>query len=380
MKVLILLDSYKETLSSIQASEIISLAIKEKYPKTSITIYPFADGGENTLDCFKYVFKKAKEKKIIVSSSCLSIKKEIEYLIYEDMAIIESAKIIGLEDTKIKNPFLTTTYGLGEVILDALDKNIRNFIITLGGTATSDGGAGMLSRLGIQFLNENDEVFIPTGGTLHQIKDISLTNIDPRLKECQFTLLSDVENPLLGKNGANYVFAKQKGAKDEDIPELEKNMAHYATKVSHFTKRDIASDAKMGAAGGLSFGFASFFKTKIELGGKKILSLYQIEGKIENYDLIITGEGKTDEQSFSGKCISIVSSIAKKHHVKVFLVSGYIEEDIKDKLKDIGVTDYLSIQKDKSKSFLEIKRDAKKDLYDTLIEYISEDKHHVLFD
>lgn len=374
---MILMDSFKGTLSSIEACELISTAIRKERRDINILSYLFGDGGENTLECFKKVLKDAQSVHTMVSSP-YRIKEDAEYLIQNNTAIIESAKVIGLDKIDKRNPYLTSTYGLGQLIEDALDKGCRSFLVTLGGSSTNDGGAGMLSALGAEFIKKDGNEFISTGGTLNEIDNISISQLDARLKDCKFTLFSDVNNPLLGESGATFVFSRQKGASDKDIPILEENMRHYRDMVSKATGKDLSSMPGTGAAGGLAYGFSSFFDCTIKSGAKEILSLYGIEEKLNDVDLLITGEGRTDSSSLDGKCISILSSMAKKHKIRVLLVSGSIEKKILPKLKDIGITDYLSIQKDETKTFEEIKLHAKEDLLHSMIEYIREGRLDVL--
>ena len=372
MKILLLPDSFKGTMSSIEVCQIIQSAFK-KETDDEIIAYPFGDGGENTLDCFEYVLKDSQKIKKRFTSP-YSEKKESGYLVKGNTAIIESAKVIGLQQENKRNPLIASTYGLGEMIKDALDHKVSSIIITLGGSCTNDGGAGMLCALGMKFYDSENKPFIPTGGTLAKIQNIDVSQLDKRLEHCRFTLLSDVNNPLLGNNGASFVFARQKGADDAEIPVLEENMKAYSEKIQSFTHKDIVQNPGMGAAGGLSFAFASFFDYEICSGAKKILELYKIEDKIDDIDLIITGEGRTDISSFDGKCIQIVSGLAKRHAVKVLLISGYIEKDVIPKLKENGIEEYISIQENKDKEFAEIRKHAKEDLYDAVVKYIRDKK------
>lgn len=373
MKIVILPDSFKGTLSSIEVCNTITDAIHKECNDIDVISYPFGDGGENTLDCFRYM-----RKEYVLTSGNFSSpffnRKQCSYLLNGKQAIMESAKVIGLQDVERKDPLTASTYGLGEMILDALCHGVTSFIITLGGSCTNDGGAGMLAALGMSFHDSEGKEFIPTGGNLNKISHIDMSHLDERLSHCHFRLLSDVRNPLLGKSGASHVFARQKGASEKDILILEENMTHYAEIISKITGKELQYSDGMGAAGGLTYAFASFFDHEIISGAKAILDLYDIEHKIDDVDLIITGEGKTDSSSFDGKCIQVIADLARKHGKKVLLVSGYIEKDVENDLPKYGFHDHISIQKDEKKEFSEIRKNARKDLYEAVVEYIRENK------
>ncbi len=373
MKILILSDSYKGTLSSSEVMDVLRMVLHEEYPDATIYSFPFSDGGENALDCYKSVLKEAKEITLETSSPDGKRKQKVSYLINQDIAIIESAKAIGLMQVEERNPFLTSSSPLGEVLLSALDHDIHSFILTLGGTCTNDGGCGMLSAFGVRFLDSYGNSFVPTGGTLGKIEKIETSHLDSRLKDCHFSLLSDCTNPLLGENGASHVFSKQKGASTkEDRDLLEKNMSHYASLLENETKRKTMNLPGMGAAGGLPFGISQFFDFTLSSGAEEILSLYQIDSLLDEVDLLITGEGKTDSSSLDGKCISVLASHAKKKNKKVLLISGYIEPEIIPELHEIGITDCLSVEKEDTKNLSYLQKHAKEHLRNAFRKYLKE--------
>ncbi len=363
MKILLIPDSFKGTLTSKQVIKITKKELSQRYPTAQIESLPFADGGEGTLDCLQEVLKNYQiiHKKV---TGCEADEiREVTYLIYQDIAIIESSLVMGLPFSK-KNPSKTTTYGVGQLLLDALDKGLRKFIITLGGSSTNDGGAGMLAALGMNFYQDKKS-FVPTGGSLKDITSIDPSHLDKRLNGCEFTILSDVTNPLLGSQGATYVYAEQKGATKEDLPLLEEGMKHFARLLNNH-KEEIKGS---GAAGGLGYGFLCLNNCQIVSGAQEILNLYHFDDKIKDADIIITGEGKTDHSSLNGKCISVIASHAVGK--RLILLSGYVEPEMYEPLRKLGFCEIYSIQRDKNKSFAEIKAHAEDDLRASVVKYIS---------
>jgi glycerate kinase len=363
MKILLIPDSFKGTLTSQEVINIIKMELSIKYPSACIVGYPFADGGEGSLACLKEVLSDYQEFHKEVIACELDNTRDASYLISNNKAIIDSSLVMGLPYSK-KNPFITTTYGVGQLILDALDKGSRKFIITIGGSSTNDGGAGMLSALGVTFYHQN-KLFIPTGGTLKDIDMVDTSHLDKRLKDCEFKILSDVTNPLLGSQGATYTYALQKGASKHDLPLLEEGMKHYASLLNNH-KEEIPGS---GAAGGLGYGFLSFLNSRIVSGAQEILNLYHFDERIADIDIVITGEGKTDASSLQGKCISVVAKHCQNK--RLILLSGYVDPRVYDSLKEIGFSEIYSIQQDTKKSFEEIKAHAEDDLKASVVKYIS---------
>lgn len=362
MNILLLPDSFKGTLSSIEVCQIEKEEIQKIYPSFSLSAFPFSDGGEDCLSCFQYGLKGYEEVKTEVTSSHLKEKTNASYLIYQNKAIIESASAMGLYKTKEKNPLLTTTYGVGELISNAYERGIRDFIITLGGSSTNDGGAGMLSALRCSFLNKNGIPFIPTGGNLSEIEKIEEKDSFQKYLNCHFTLLCDVINPLLGEKGSTFTFAPQKGASKKDLPLLEQNMIHYSKRIAELTHQNLSSAPYSGACGGLTYGFLSFFHCDILAGAEAIYSLYNIEKILKNTDVIITGEGKTDFSSFDGKVISFLIKKAKEKRIPLIILSGFVDQKAKERLSNMKIEDVISINKYPDRLFEDIKKHAKEDL------------------
>lgn len=340
MKIVIAPDSFKGSLSSEEVGFWIKKGINEIIPNANVVCVPIADGGEGTLDA---ICKKDQIVSIKASSPNFS-KIDAEYGILGDTAVIEMAKTAGLtilpENLRVaKN---ATTLGVGESIMDAFNKGIRNFLITAGGSATNDGGAGLLSALGGKFFDENKREFIPTGKNLSEIKSIDTSGIDKELLSSKFTIATDVKNPLLGKYGATNVYAKQKGATEEDLILMEKGMQNYANVIKDACKKDVSIIEGSGAGGGVAVPLLAFFDGKITSGINAILDAINFSDIIKDADIIITGEGKIDRQSLFGKAISGVCDRAKEKNIPVYCFVGGVG-DKKEELLKMGIKDIYAV-------------------------------------
>jgi glycerate kinase len=270
------------------------------------------------------------------------------YGIIDQTAIIEMAKASGLEliESNLRNPLLTSTFGTGLLILDALDKGCRQFVIGIVGSATNDGGTGMLKALGVQFLNIKGTAITPIGGNLLQIKRIDLSQIDHRLSQCNIQVACDVTNPLLGKNGASHVYATQKGADNKMIITLEENMKHFSNLTSELIGKDLSNQSGAGAAGGLGFGLIAYLNAQLTSGFSVVSKWLAIEESIQEADLIITGEGHIDGQSKMGKVPFGIAQLAQKHNKPVICIVGNKTNDA-DKLLKQGIKSiYTLVNKD----------------------------------
>ncbi len=342
MKVLIAMDSFKGTFSSIEAAALVEKGIKKVYKDAVIDKVSIADGGEGTVETLveslngKYVYKQVKGPLGETVKSNYGI-------IYNDTAVIEMSKASGLtlvpEDRR--NPLYTTTYGTGELIKDALDNNCSKIIIGIGGSATNDGGAGMAAALGARFLNRNGSELPFGGGALGELDVIDLSGIDKRIKNTKFLTACDVTNPLCGKNGASYVFGPQKGATPETIKILDANLKHYADIIKEVLGKDITDLPGAGAAGGLGAGLAVFLGAQLEKGIDIILDIIKIEERIKECDIVITGEGKLDSQTVYGKVPAGIASRAKKYGKAVFAIPGFIGEG-GEKVYEHGIDSIMS--------------------------------------
>ncbi|MEW8963392.1 glycerate kinase [Paraclostridium dentum] len=344
MKIVISIDSLKGSLTSIEAANAIKKGILSVDNKSDVVIMPLADGGEGTVEAL--VQGMNGEEKVISVTGPINEKVNATYGILKETntAIIEMAQASGLPlvPAELRNPLNTTTYGVGEIIKEAIEKGCRNFIVGIGGSATNDCGVGMLQALGFEFYDENDNLVGLGGKVLNQIKRINTENKLKELDECNFNIACDVNNPLYGENGAAYIYGPQKGATKEIVKELDKGLKNFAEVVKKDLGKDIAHIEGAGAAGGLGFGFLGFLNSKLESGIKIILDEIKLEEVVKDADLVITGEGRLDNQTAMGKAPIGVAKLAKKHGAKVIAIAGCTTPDAV-KCNEEGIDAYFSI-------------------------------------
>lgn len=344
MKIVISIDSLKGSLTSIEAANAIKKGILSVDNKSDVVIMPLADGGEGTVEAL--VQGMNGEEKVITVTGPINEKVNATYGILKETntAIIEMAQASGLPlvPAELRNPLNTTTYGVGEIIKEAIEKGCRNFIVGIGGSATNDCGVGMLQALGFEFYDENDNLVGLGGKVLNQIKRINTENKLKELDECNFKIACDVNNPLYGENGAAYIYGPQKGATKEIVKELDKGLKNFAEVVKNDLGKDIAHIEGAGAAGGLGFGFLGFLNSKLESGIKIILDEIKLEEVVKDADIVITGEGRLDNQTAMGKAPIGVAKLAKKHGAKVIAIAGCTTPDAV-KCNEEGIDAYFSI-------------------------------------
>lgn len=344
MKIVISIDSLKGSLTSIEAANAIKKGILSADNKSDVVIMPLADGGEGTVEAL--VQGMSGEEKVISVTGPINEKVNATYGILKETntAIIEMAQASGLPlvPAELRNPLNTTTYGVGEIIKAAIEKGCRNFIVGIGGSATNDCGVGMLQALGFEFYDENDNLVGLGGKVLNQIKRIKTDNKLKELDECNFKIACDVNNPLYGENGAAYIYGPQKGATEEIVKELDKGLKNFAEVVKKDLGKDIAHIEGAGAAGGLGFGFLGFLNSKLESGIKIILDEIKLEEVVKDADIVITGEGRLDNQTAMGKAPIGVAKLAKKHGAKVIAIAGCTTPDAV-KCNEEGIDAYFSI-------------------------------------
>ena len=339
-------DSFKGTLSAIEVCNIMKSSIKNLYKDANIISVPVADGGEGTVDAFLYAL--GGEKKSVWVSDAFNEQKILAHyaMLKDDIAVIEMAACAGLPLVKNRlEPDKTTTFGVGELIIDAINSGAKKIILGLGGSATNDGGCGMASALGVKFKDEQDQEFIPTGGTLSQIYKIDMNNIYSKIKDVEFISMCDVDNPLCGKLGASAVFAPQKGADEDMVKLLDEGLAHLAKII----KRDLHIEVKdikgAGAAGGLGAGSIAFLQSKLTKGIDVILDTINFDELVSKADIVFTGEGKFDSQSLHGKVVMGVANRSQKYKTPVIVVTGAIGENIQEAYNK-GITAIFSINKE----------------------------------
>lgn len=339
-------DSFKGTLSAIEVCNIMKSSIKNLYKDANIISVPVADGGEGTVDAFLYAL--GGEKKSVWVSDAFNEQKILAHyaMLKDDIAVIEMAACAGLPLVKNRlEPDKTTTFGVGELIIDAINSGAKKIILGLGGSATNDGGCGMASALGVKFKDEQDQKFIPTGGTLSKIYKIDMNNIYPKIKDIEFISMCDVDNPLCGRLGASAVFAPQKGADEDMVKLLDEGLAHLAKII----KRDLHIEVKdikgAGAAGGLGAGSIAFLQSKLTKGIDVVLDTINFDELVSKADIVFTGEGKFDSQSLHGKVVMGVANRSQKYKTPVIVVTGAIGENIQEAYNK-GITAIFSINKE----------------------------------
>ena len=346
MKAVIAIDSFKGSMDSIEAGEAAEKGIRRVFTDAEAIVYPLADGGEGTVQALaKGLGGKLEKVKV---TGPLGEPVICEYRIVEEKtAIIEMAGAAGitLVQPKLRNPLNTTTYGVGEVIKDAIGKGCRHFIIGIGGSATNDGGIGMLQALGAEFLDEGGKQ-VPFGARgVEKLASINCEHILFELKECDFRIACDVDNPLCGENGCSHIFGPQKGATPRMAEQMDQWMRKYAKLTEEYFQevKKLSADVAWnpvdsegnyasnypgcGAAGGLGFAFRAFLRGKLEPGINIVLEEIGIETAIKDADIVITGEGCLDGQTVMGKAPIGIARLAKKYGKPVIAFSGAVTED-----------------------------------------------------
>ena len=329
MKVVVAIDSFKGSLSSLQAGNAVKEAIRRLDGNAEVLVKPLADGGEGTVEALAET-SNAEMVEIQVNGPLM--KPVIaKYCIFKDTntAVIEMAAasgitLISLED---RNPLETTTFGVGELVKDAMNRGCRRFIVGIGGSATNDGGTGMLTALGYEFLDIHDKPIMLGAKGLASLHSIKADNVMPELKDCEFNIACDVTNPLCGEKGCSAVYGPQKGATPEMIQDMDNWLDRYAELAKKVSSKSDKDYAGAGAAGGLGFAFLSFTNATLKSGIQIILDEINIEADIKNADIVVTGEGRLDSQTVQGKAPIGVAKLAKKYGKKVIAFSGCVTDD-----------------------------------------------------
>ncbi|WP_423363504.1 glycerate kinase [Mycoplasma sp. P36-A1] len=329
MNIVIATDSFKGSLSSVEAGNAISTGIKRVYKNADVEIRPLADGGEGTVEALVQGMNGELHTVEVSGPLCDKVKAAYGIIPSSKTAIIEMSAAAGITmvTKEQRNPLVTTTYGVGQLIVDAINKGCRHFIVGIGGSATNDGGVGMLQALGYNFLDINGKE-VPFGGQgLELIHTIKKDNVIKELAQCQFRVACDVTNPLFGKLGSSHIFGPQKGATPEMVLKLDKDMEHYANVAKEtFVEADPYYPGT-GAAGGLGFAFKTFTNAELQSGIAIVLDETRLEEYIEKADIVITGEGMMDGQTAMGKAPIGVAKLAKKHNKPVIAFAGGVTAD-----------------------------------------------------
>jgi glycerate kinase len=344
MKILVAMDSFKGSLTATEACDAVEQGILLADENIEVIKKPIADGGEGTVK----TLVDALDGQIITLDLNNPLMRKIQGyygIINNKTAIIEMAVASGLTllEENERNPLYTTTYGVGEIIKDALNRGITDFIIAIGGSATNDGGIGMLIALGINFLDNEGKKLEPIGENLININSIDLQGLDKRLIEANFLVACDVNNPLYGPSGAAYIYGPQKGATKDVVKYLDEGLKNFSLKTSNLLSIDNSQIPGTGAAGGLGFALLSYLNATLKPGIEIVLDYLEIEKLINNVDLIITGEGKIDTQSKMGKVLSGLGNLGIKHNRKVIAFGGMVENKLS--LKEYGISTIIQINR-----------------------------------
>ncbi|MCY9264719.1 glycerate kinase [Bacillus haynesii] len=344
MKIVIAPDSFKESMTSLEAARSIEKGFKAVLSDAEYVNIPVADGGEGTVQALVDATGGDIVHQTVTGPLGKPVKAAYGLLGDGKTAVIEMAEASGLHlvPPRQRNPLLTTTRGTGELILDAAEKGVSTIIIGLGGSATNDGGAGMAAALGAKFLNRDGEEIENGGGALVGIAKIDVSGLNPKLKHIQFEAACDVDNPLTGPRGASAVFGPQKGANSEMTALLDQNLKHYAAAVKAELGCEIDSIPGAGAAGGLGAGLCAFLNAELKSGVDIVLDTLSFSERIKGADLVITGEGKIDGQTVSGKTPAGVAKRARSENIPVIAFAGSLGEGC-ELVYDIGISALFSI-------------------------------------
>ncbi len=328
MKITIAIDSFKGSLSTTDAGNAVAVGFQRIFSDAEIYVSPLADGGEGTLDAII----SARGGRIKTANVCNPLGRKIsaEYgIIDEDgTAVIEMARAAGLTllNENERNPLYTTTFGVGELILDAIREGCRNFVVGIGGSATNDGGVGMLEALGARFLDENGKEIEKGAIGLKNLSSISLDGMKKELRECNFSVACDVKNPLCGEKGASAVYGPQKGGDKKTVAEMDAYLSRYADLTREILPLSNAEAEGAGAAGGLGFAFLSYLNARLLSGIDIVIKETALEKHIKDSNLVITGEGRIDSQSAMGKAPTGVAKLAKKYGIPVIALGGGVAD------------------------------------------------------
>ncbi|MEL6942247.1 MAG: glycerate kinase [Bacteroidota bacterium] len=319
MTVLIAPDKFKGSLSALEVGKAIENGIKKHDTSINCIIHPLADGGDGSVDILSN-FLDVRRINVQVNDP-LRRKIQTYYYLSEKTAFIELAAASGLVllGKKERNPLKTSTYGSGQMILDAIQKGATKIFLFLGGSATNDAGIGIAQALGFRFLNQYDKELAPIGENLIHIQKIDTSQLKFPIEELEFNCLCDVQNPFCGEHGASFVYAAQKGADEKAILQLDEGLAHFAKIIQQQFAIEIQNVAGSGAAGGIAGGLLGLLNAKIKSGIDTILELSQFEEKLKTADILISGEGKLDHQTLEGKVVSGVATLARRYQKPLFL-------------------------------------------------------------
>lgn len=344
MKFVLAPDSFKESMTGKEAAEAMERGIKRVVPNAECIKVPMADGGEGTVQSLVDATNGEFYEALVTGPDGNPTKAIYGILGDKETAVIEMASASGIHliAREKRNPLNTTTYGTGELIKAALDKGVRNILIGIGGSATNDGGAGMVQALGVKLLTEQGDEIGFGGGALSQLHIIDLSGLDKRLQNIKVEVACDVKNPLIGKTGASYVFGPQKGATPQMVEVLDRNLEHYANIIKEQLGRSIAYVEGAGAAGGLGGGLLAFLAAELKRGIDLVVKYTDLKNKMKGADYVFTGEGSIDGQTLFGKTPMGVAITAKELSIPVIVLAGRVGTGC-ETLYEHGITAILGI-------------------------------------
>lgn len=343
LRVVVAPDSFKESLSAEEVAAAIAEGVREAAPDADIVEIPMADGGEGSLAAVLAATGGERRTATVRDANGCSCTAAWGWL-GEGTAFIEMAEAAGLEQIppESRRPLEASTYGVGQLVLEALDAGARRIVLGLGGSATTDGGAGLFQALGAHLFDSQGAELPPGGGPLHRLQTVDTMRLDPRLAKVQFEIAVDVDNPLCGEQGAAAIFGPQKGATPKDVEFLDKALAHFASVCHRASGRDASRIPGTGAAGGLGFVIKSFFNAEFRPGVELIADLARLDQALDGAHLVFTGEGRMDRQTLLGKTPAGVARHAQRHGAPVIALAGSLGEGY-EALYDAGVTAAFSI-------------------------------------
>lgn len=344
MKIVLAPDKFKGSLTGIEFCDAVAEGIQSVFPKSEILKKPLADGGDGTIDILDYHLQGKRIEIEVNDPLFRPIKARYFYIKSATTAFIEMAEASGMKllTKEEQNCMNTTSYGTGEMIQDAIDKGAQTIILGLGGSATNDCGIGMATALGYKFVDENDKEISPIGKNLSKIKSINSGNVIQELETVKFKVACDVTNPLFGSNGAAFIYASQKGASQSQVIQLNEGLEHIANLFLKQFNIDVQNKKGTGAAGGMGAGTLVFLNASLLSGIDLVKELIDFDSNLKDTDWIITGEGKLDNQTLSGKTIYGVIKSAKKYKIPVAALCGSILLE-KESLKSLGISYAVSI-------------------------------------
>lgn len=344
MKFVLAPDSFKESMTSKEACDAMERGIKKVIKDAECIKVPMADGGEGTVEALVWATNGTILKAIVKGPLGDEVEAKFGILGDSKTAVIEMAEASGiaLVARDKRNPMISTTFGTGQLIKEVLNLGVEKIVIGIGGSATNDGGAGMVQALGGSLLDKDGNELSFGGGELGKLCEIDTSKLDKRLKDVEIEVACDVTNPLCGEHGASYVFGPQKGATKEMVAKLDKNLEHFAKKIKEYLGKDIKNVEGAGAAGGLGASLLAFLDCKLKKGIDIVIENTKLEEKLEGADFLFTGEGSIDNQTIYGKTPMGVALIAKKKGAKTIAFGGRILEG-SENLYDIGISALFSI-------------------------------------